>query len=109
MKESQYVYANPPSPRQQKFKMPHFQYCQPQQQTDHHNPQIIKIHNPDSVRSSTHLRPHSHNPFSNHVKIEQKVLKHETEQTESRSRAVSASPNIKISFMGTPQQIQKQN
>ena len=58
----------------------------------------------DNQRSSTHLRPRTHNPFntgnkSNEKSREKDVAVHQ--QPDSRSRAVSASNNIKISFMSS--------
>lgn len=66
---------------------------------------MIHFSNTESIRSSTHIRPHSHNPYV--AKSSQKEGNNfncQTEQEQAdngRSRAVSATANIKISFIAT--------
>jgi hypothetical protein len=101
MKESQFVYTNPPSPKSHQFAPMHsphpiFQAQPPPQIRGHFKPTRN-----ENIRFSMQLRPNTHNPFSNNsTQKDLQSSRKELIQPEFRSRAVSVSASIKISFMG---------
>ena len=125
MKESQYAHGlvnanaivntNPPSPNAHHFRpvaTPHVIFTHPQKQPVQLVQNYQNSNNPlrqENTRKSAHLRPHSHHPFTNMANKSRDANTYRPEperKPESRSRAHSASTNLKISFTGSNPQKQ---
>jgi len=123
IRNSHHFYINSPSPTSAQITnpRPNLAYAPPPVTNNPHQigntlqPQMICSNNmppvrniihfnplTESIRSSTHVRPHSHNPYiskSNHKETNLNCQMEKEEVENCRSRAVSASANIKISLI----------